>query len=150
MLAASLFVSLLLVLSLCVPTTVAQTAVYGFCFTDSSKPGSPYGPWSVATWGTLTVNSTSFVSTVSTSGGGGRPAYQVMSASAQRLQLNRDGTQSTAQLGLCPVGTQGSDAVLYTNNQPTSDSQHTHYDSTPHDRDNNVYFPAHLPCFAVR
>ena len=118
---ASYILSLSLLFSLLVYPTIAQsTLTFGFCFTDSSKPGSPYGPWSVATWGTLVVNATGYVTTVSTSGGGGRYGYTVVSANAQRMQKNRDGTTSTATLGLCPVGLQGSDNVLYNNSNPTS------------------------------
>lgn len=40
-------------------------------------------------------------------------AYSILSANAARTQLNRDGTTSTATLGLCTTGIQGSDNVLY-------------------------------------
>ena len=120
----SYILSLSLLLSILVYPIVSQsTLTFGFCFTDSSKPGSPYGPWSVATWGTLVVNATGYITAVDQHGGGNRFGYNVMSANAQRLQYNRDGSQSTATLGLCTTGQQGSDNILYNNSVPTSDRQ---------------------------
>ena len=125
MLASLLLLSLCLFLSVFVPSVVAQTATtqFGFCFTNTNKPGSPYGPWSVATSGVLTVNSTLyFVTKQPTTGGGQRYGYDVLSATGSRTQLNRDGSTSSATLGLCPNGKQGSDNVVYNSSSPTSDS----------------------------
>ena len=116
----SYILSLALLFSILVHPIVSQsTLTFGFCFTDSSKAGSPYGPWSVATWGTLVVNASGYITAVDQHGGGGRYGYNVLSASMQRVQNNRDGTQSTATLGLCPIGTQGSDNILYNDTKPT-------------------------------
>ena len=111
---ASIVLAAIVALSALVSPSVAQTSVYSFCFTSSSMANSPYGPWSVATTGQLTVNSTAyFVNDTASSGGGQRMAYDIKSASGTRTQLNRDGSTSTAQLGLCPTGTQGSDNRLF-------------------------------------
>ena len=115
--------AVLTLLSCALIACCAQSAQFSFCFLASSEAYSPYGPWSVATTGVLTVNSTSFVvpaGVAPASAGGLRPAYTVLSATGMRTQLNRDGSTSTATLGLCPTGVQGSDNLLYTT-QPWTD-----------------------------
>ena len=113
----------LAVLSLLASSAAAQyTSTWGFCFTASSLPNSPYGPWSVATGGTLTVGAPYFYNNSGTpaASGGLRWAQNVMSASVTRTQYNRDGTVSTATLGLATAGVQGSDLVFF-NSTPYTD-----------------------------
>ena len=119
---SSLFSFALVALSLLVPSTVAQATTWGFCFKSSSLADSPYGPWSVATGGLLTVGPLFFFDNTNTSasGGGMRWAQTVTGATVSRTQLNRDGTTSTAQLVLGTVGVQGSD-MLFFNSTPYTD-----------------------------
>ena len=125
------------VLALLVSSAVAQTTTWGFCFTSSSLSNSPYGPWSVATYGTLQIGPSYFFNNSGTpaASGGMRNASQVMSASVQRRQLNRDGTVSTATLALATTGLQGSDNLFFT----TAPSAHEH--TTQHARDCSTSTP---------
>ena len=122
-----MFVSLAyvaLVLSLLVSSTIAQyTTSWGICFTNTNKPGSPYGPWSVATSALLQVGAPFYFNDpvgTPASAGGLRWAQNVTSATGSRTQLNRDGTTSTATLTLGTKGVQGSD-LLFFNNTPYTD-----------------------------
>ena len=98
-----------------VSPVIAQTTVFSFCFTSQSLPNSPYGPWSVATGGQITVTGAAFnVTDTSAQNGGQRLGYTATGASVTRTQINRDGTTSTAQLNsLCQTGVQGSDNRLF-------------------------------------
>ena len=97
-------------------SVAAQTSTVNFCYTSSSYPNSPYGPWTIVVSGTLTINSTSFIPSLSlapVTAGGGRPGNLVVAAAATRTQTNRDGSVSTATLNLCTAGVQGSDQIVY-------------------------------------
>ena len=98
------------------------TSTWGICFQSSSLANSPYGPWSVAMYGTLTAAAPAFfnVSGTPSAAGGVRYGQMLTAASLTRVQLNRDGTTSTAALTLASVGVQGSDMVFY-NSTPYTD-----------------------------
>ena len=115
------FLLSLVVLSVLAWSAVAQSTTYSFCFTSSSLPNSPYGPWSVATQGTLTLSAPFWfnVSGTPANAGGARYAQTVTAVTGSRTQLNRDGTTSSATLGLCATGVQGSDNQFY-NNTPSA------------------------------
>ena len=114
-------------------SAVAQPSTWGFCFTSSSWSNSPYGPWSVATYGTLQLGPPFFFNSSGTPApaGGMRNASQVMSANVQRRQLNRDGTVSTATLTLVASGVQGGDNLFFytapsATHTPAADTQQKH------------------------
>ena len=109
-------VSVLVVLACAWCAAGQQTSTVNFCYTSSSFPNSPYGPWTIVVQGTLTLNSTSYIPSLNlapVSAGGGRPGNNILAASATRTQTNRDGSVSTAQLNLCTAGVQGSDQIVY-------------------------------------
>ena len=118
---ASVLFVFLVVLSLAV-SSVAESSTWGLCYLSSSLPSSPYGPWSVALQGTLTVGPYFFFNDSGTppAAGGARWAQQVTAASLMRFQLNRDGTSSFATLGLATLGAQGSDNLFF-NTTPYTD-----------------------------
>ena len=99
-----------------VAAAAPSTAQLSFCYTSSSYANSPYGPWAIAVNGTLTVTAATSIPSSSlapASAGGGRPAQTILSAVAQRYQLNANGALQTAQLVLCAAGVQGSDQLVY-------------------------------------
>jgi len=120
---SSLLTFALVTLAVLVSSADAQAATtWGFCFKSSSLADSPYGPWSVATGGLLTVSAPFFFNDSGTaaSGGGMRWAQTVTAATVSRTQYNRDGTTSQASLVLGTKGVQGSD-MLFFNSTPYTD-----------------------------
>ena len=101
---ASVLVPLLLCCFLTFSSLVHAQTTSQFCYTATSSPTSPYGPWSVAIYGTVTV----------TSG-------NLTTGTATRTQTNWDNSTSVATLALAAVGSSGADNVL-TSSSPFVDA----------------------------